>query len=85
MHRPRRFKEFLTGLGLLILAAGFTALGFLSLIKRHPEDGATGIFSEDTYSIVGSTFSILVGAIFLLSAVLFVGTLVRGRTSFSPE
>jgi hypothetical protein len=70
MKIPWHFKRFSTGVGLLVLAVGFTSLGFLSLINKHAEDAATGLFSEATYSIIGSSLSILVGAPFLAAAVL---------------
>jgi hypothetical protein len=79
MNSFERFKRFSTGAGLLVLAVGFSSLGFLSLINRHPEDAATGFFSEATYSIIGSSISILVGATFLVAAILFAGTLLRER------
>jgi hypothetical protein len=83
MNIPGKFKRFSTGIGLLILAVGFSSLGFLSFINRHPEGAATGLFSEATYSIIGSSISILMGATFLIAAVLFAGTLLRGKRSFA--
>jgi hypothetical protein len=85
MNLPRKFKRFSTGVGLLLLAVGFSSLGFLSFFNRHPEDPATGLFSESTYSIIGSSISILVGATFLAAAVLFAGGMLRGKRSFAPE
>ena len=84
MNSFERFKRFSTGAGLLVLAVGFSSLGFLSLINRHPEDAATGFFSEATYSIIGSSSSILVGATFLVAAILFAGTLLREKRPFAP-
>jgi hypothetical protein len=70
MKIPWHFKRFSTGVALLVLAVGFTSLGFLSFINKHPEDAATGLFSEATYSIIGSSLSILVDATLLAAAVL---------------
>ena len=84
MNGFERFKRFSTGVGLLVLAVGFSSLGFLSLINRHPEDAATGFFSEATYLIIGSSISILVGATFLVAAILFAGTLLREKRPFAP-
>lgn len=84
MNGFERFKRFSTGVGLLVLAVGFSALGFLSLINRHPEDAATGFFSEATYSIIGSSISILVGATFLVAAILFAATLLREKRPLAP-
>jgi hypothetical protein len=85
MNIPRQFESFATGASLIVLAAGFSSLGFLSFIDRPPEDSATGFFSEATYSIVGSSISILVGAAFLTATVRFAGKLLRGKKSFAPE
>jgi hypothetical protein len=85
MNIPERIKRFSTGAGLLALAIGFSSLGFLSFINRRPEDAATGFFSETTYSMIGGFISILVGATFLTASLIFAGTLLRGKRSFSPE
>jgi hypothetical protein len=85
MNLPRRFEQFSIGVGLLVLAVGFSSLGFLSFINRHPEDPATGLFSESTYSIIGSSISILLGATFLATALLFARTILRGKRPFAPE
>jgi len=60
-----QFKQFFTGLVLVLLAAGFTSLGFLSFVKRQPESAINDLFSEATYSIIGGSISILVGGTFL--------------------
>jgi len=80
MKIPAHLEKLVTGIGLLVLAAGFTSLGFLSFINMHPEDAGTGLFSEATFSVVGSSISLLIGATFLVAAVLFAGTL-RKRQS----
>jgi hypothetical protein len=66
------FNQFFTGLVLVLLAAGFTSLGFLSFVKRQPERAINDFFSDATYSIIGGSISILVGGIFLAAAILFV-------------
>jgi hypothetical protein len=59
-------------LSLVILALGFWALGFAPFLHQQPE--SSSIFSvEQTYSLVGSTFSVLVGAVFLVGAFAFRG------------
>jgi hypothetical protein len=78
-------RKFSTSVGLLLLAVGFSCLGLLSFLKRPTEDAATGFLSETTYSLIGSLISILVGATFLVTAVLFVGTLFRRHTSITAE
>jgi hypothetical protein len=81
MNRPSRLRELSTGIGLLVLALGFSSLGFLSLLKRFPENAADGLFSESTYTFIGSSLSLLVGATFLVTAVLFVETKLRAKTT----
>jgi hypothetical protein len=83
MKIPRHRHKLSTVAGLLVLAVGFTSLGFLSFISRHPEDAANGLFTEATYSIVGSLISILVGATFLAIAVLFTGRLRRRKSQYA--
>jgi hypothetical protein len=84
MNRPSRLREMSTGVGLLVLALGFSSLGILSLLKRYPENAADGLFAESTY-FIGSFLSLLVGVTFLVTAVLFLKTKFRGKTTFSPD
>jgi hypothetical protein len=79
------FKQFFTGLGLVLLAAGFTSLGVLSFVKRQPESAINDFFSDSTYSIICGSISILVGGTFLAAAILFVGMLLRRRSFLTPE
>jgi ABC-type uncharacterized transport system permease subunit len=81
----RRFKQFFTGMVLVLLATGFTSLGFLSFVKRPPESAINDFFSETTYSIIGGSISILVGGTFLAAAILFAGMLLRRRSFLTPE
>ena len=81
LSKLQQMKGFSIGLGLLVLALGFSSIGVLSFLKKHPENQATGFFSEATYSIIGSYISILVGATFLAAAILFAGTLLRAKRS----
>ena len=83
--RKESTKKALPGIGLLVLAAGFTSLGFLSFVNIHPADTGTGLFSEATYSIVGSSIGFLVGMTFLAAAVLFVGTLRKRQSIPVPR
>jgi hypothetical protein len=85
MNRPSRLRELSTGVGLLVLALGFSSLGILSLLKRYPKNAADGLFTESTYSFVGSFLSLLVGATFLVTAVLFLETKLRGKTTLRPD
>jgi hypothetical protein len=73
MKAPNRLHTFSINLSLVILALGFSALGFFSVINKQPGLSA-GIFSvEHTYSLIGSVFSVLVGATFLVAAIAFRG------------
>ena len=85
MKIPKPLEKWSTALGLVVLAVGFISLGFLSFANSHPENAATGLFSETTYSIVGSSIGVLVGGTFLVAAILFAGTLRREKRSFEPE
>ncbi len=73
MKAPNRLKTLSISLCLVILALGFAALGFVSFINKQ-SDCTGNIFSaEHTYSLIGSTFSVLVGATFLIAAITFKG------------
>ena len=70
MKMLNQLRTFATSLSLIILAFGFSALGFVSLINKS--HSAVSVFSaENAYSLIGSGFSILVGATFLVAAVSF--------------
>jgi hypothetical protein len=70
MKMLNQLRTLSTSLSLIILALGFSAFGFVPLINKS---GSTiSVFSaENAYSLIGSSFSILVGAIFLVAAVSF--------------
>jgi hypothetical protein len=73
MKAPHQLRTLSINLSLVILALGFSALGFFSVISKQPSL-STGIFSvEHTYSLIGSVFSLLVGATFLVAAIAFRG------------
>ena len=79
------FQRFSTGVSLLVLAIGFSYLGFVSFVHSIPEDEAIELFSEASYAIVGSCVSLFVGVTFLIAAVLFLATLRRGKRPFLSE
>jgi hypothetical protein len=85
MNIPGPFQRFSTGVSLLVLAIGFSSLGFVSFVNGNPEDQPTELLSGASYSMLGSFVSIFVGATFLIATVLFVATLRRGRRSFVSE
>ena len=72
MKAPNRLQRLSISLCLVILALGFASLGFVSLINKQSD--CTGILSaEHAYSLIGSTFSLLVSATFLVAAIAFKG------------
>jgi len=77
MKTPNQLRTLATSLSLVILALGFSALGFISFISKQL-NYTSGIFSaENAYSFIGGSFSVLVGMIFLFAAISF--TVVRSR------
>jgi hypothetical protein len=73
MKTPNQLRTLSTGVSLVTLAFGFSALGFVSFINTQP-GYTSSIFSvEYAYSLIGSTFSVLVGATFLVAAITFRG------------
>jgi hypothetical protein len=77
MKRNYTIEKLSTRLALLVLAVGFGSLGFLSFLNRPLEPTASGLISETTYSILGSTIGVLVGMTFLAAALVFAGPLRR--------
>jgi hypothetical protein len=73
MKAPNRLHTLSINLSLVILALGFSALGFFCVMNKQPSL-PTGIPSlEHAYSLIGSIFSVLVGATFLVAAIVFRG------------
>ena len=70
---------------MLILAVGFSSLGYISCVNTNPEDAPAGFFAEASYSTIGSFISMFVGVTFLAAAILFFGTLRRERSQFPSE
>jgi hypothetical protein len=73
MKTSTRLQRLSINLSLVILALGFSALGFVSFIN-HQSEHTGSIFSvEHTYSLIGGIFSVMVGATFFIAAVTFKG------------
>jgi hypothetical protein len=73
MKTSTRLQRLSISLSLIILALGFSALGFVSIISSHSGHAGSIFSAEHTYSLIGSTFSILVGATFFIAAITFKG------------
>jgi hypothetical protein len=56
---------------LVILALGFSLLGFIFLINKWSEYNGSIFSAEHAYSCIESTFSILVGATFRVAVITF--------------
>jgi hypothetical protein len=85
MNIPELFKRLSAGVSLLILASGFSSLGYISCVNTNPEDAPAGFFAEASYSIIGGYMSIFVGLTFLAAAILFFGTPRCGMSQFASE
>jgi hypothetical protein len=84
IKRANRLRTFSISLSPVILALGFSALGFISFMNK-PSRFASGIFSvEHAYSLIGSTFSVLVGATFLVAAITFRGVRTGSQGLVAP-
>jgi uncharacterized membrane protein YdcZ (DUF606 family) len=78
MKTPNQLRALATSLSLVILALGFSALGFISFISKQPSYTSGILSTENAYSFIGGSFSILVGVVFLFAAISF--TVVRSRS-----
>jgi uncharacterized membrane protein YdcZ (DUF606 family) len=78
MKTPNQLRALATSLSLVMLALGFSALGFISFISKQPSYTSGILSAENAYSFIGGSFSILVGAVFLFAAISF--TVVRSRS-----
>jgi hypothetical protein len=81
MKTRRHFDKLLTSAALLFLGVGFSSLGFLPFINRHPEEAENALFFSAAYPIIGGLLSILLGSAFFAMAVLFVATLLQRKSS----
>jgi hypothetical protein len=66
MKTPRSLQRISAGIGLLILALGFSSLGILSFIGICEDSSVFGFSLPDAYSLVGSAISMIAGAVSLL-------------------
>jgi uncharacterized membrane protein (DUF485 family) len=71
MNTANQRRVLATSLSLIILAVGFSALGLISFINKQALQNGELFSAEGTYSIVGSSFSVLVGATFLAAAIFY--------------
>jgi hypothetical protein len=70
MKTLNQLRTLSTSLSLVILALGFLGLGFVPFINKSCS-GISVFSAENAYSLIGSGFSMLVGATFLIAAVSF--------------
>jgi len=70
MKTLNRLRTLSTTLSLIILALGFSAIGFFPLTNKSAST-ISAFSAENAYSLIGSGFSILVGVTFLVAAVSF--------------
>jgi hypothetical protein len=68
MKTLNQLRTFSISLSLVILALGFLGFGFLPFINKSCT-GISVFSAENAYSLIGSGFSMLVGATFLIAAV----------------
>jgi hypothetical protein len=69
MKTPNQLRTLSISLSLVILALGFSALGLISFLNK-PSSAVSDFFSmENAYAFIGSSFSVLVGTIFLAAAI----------------
>jgi hypothetical protein len=78
MKAQNYFHSLATSLSLIILALGFSSLGFISFLNNQPIHTGSIFSAENAYSLVGSSFSVLVGTTFLVAAIVF--TAVRFKS-----
>jgi hypothetical protein len=71
MKTQRSLQRISTGISLLVLALGFSSLGILSFIGTYQDSAVYGFSFPDTYSLLGSTISMIAGATSLLGAFLY--------------
>ena len=64
-----------TSVSLIILALGFSGLGFIPFLNKRPNHTESIFSAENAYSLLGSSFSVLVGTTFLVAAIYF--TVIR--------
>ena len=57
-------------INIVTLALGFSMLGLLSIINRHPTCTETNLSFENALSIVGGTASFMLGGVFLIAGTL---------------
>jgi hypothetical protein len=73
MRTQNQLRRLSVSLSLVILALGFSVLGFVSFMSTLPSQTSSIFSVEHIYSLIGSTFSVLVGTTFLVAAITFRG------------
>jgi hypothetical protein len=64
-------KRVSTSISLVILTLGFSLLGLLTFINSHREGVINALSFENSFAMVGSSISILLGVAFLVAASLY--------------
>jgi len=71
MKISKNLNKISTSGSLVILALGFTALGFLSFTSKYHAGEINSISSDNALSMIGSTISIVLGVTFLVITCLY--------------
>jgi hypothetical protein len=62
-----RLGRTMARISVIVLALGFSLLGFFSLVNRHQLCAGNGISFEHASSIIGGALSFLLGGVFLIA------------------
>lgn len=71
MKAPNHLRTLVTSLSLIILALGFSSLGIVSFLNNQPNHTNSIFCAENAYSLLGGSFSVLVGTTFFVAAIVF--------------
>ncbi len=78
-------KNLATGISLLVLAVGFSLLGYLSFISTYNNSLAASRSLECGVSLAGSVASFGIGVVFLVAALLYRRYCTMNRAAGSPH
>jgi len=67
----RCLKKISTSISLMILTLGFSLLGFLTFINSNRGGMITALSFENSFAMVGSSISIVLGIAFLVAASIY--------------
>jgi hypothetical protein len=82
MKTTRQIQALSTGFSLVVLALGFSLIGYLSFVYRPYDTGAMSSSLDNDFRVAGGGLSLVVGSTFLIAALIYWNCYAKRRVIY---